>query len=377
MSGLPPEAFGAALAGLEGISIARLRILLGRFEPEDAWRLVSGAGSSAQLVLTEQLNDAGAAGRLRSSAGQVRPAELWDRCLELGIAVHLLGGPGYPPELAGDRAAPAVLFSWGDLGRLAGRRAAIVGTRNATLTGRDIAERFGAELAAQGVRVVSGLAAGIDAAAHRGVLRAHGAPPIGVVGSGLDVVYPSHHRALWEQVGAVGVLLSEVPPGTAPKGFRFPLRNRILAALSEVVVVVESRAAGGSMHTVDQAARRGVPVLAVPGSLRNRAAEGTNRLISDGCQPATDATDVLLALGLERSGQLRFPGETRPRPSAADRRVLDLLGSDPVQIDQLVQAGERSVVDVALALGRLEADGWVVRTGGWFEKAIEGVSGCS
>ena len=373
-SGLPAEAFAAALAGLDGITVARLRKLLARFEPEEVWRLVGSGNLQGRQLIAEHLHDEPAARRLAAMASAADPGDVWRRCQQLGIAVHILGGHGYPPQLAADRAAPAVLFSLGDLDRLDGRRVAIVGTRNATLTGRDIAERFGSELAAQGVRVVSGLASGIDAAAHRGALRARGAPPVGVVGSGLDVVYPSSQAALWALVATEGVLLSEAPPGTAPQAFRFPLRNRILAALAEVVVVVESRASGGSMLTVDQAARRGVPVLAVPGSLRNRAAEGTNRLISDGCQPATDSADVLVALGLERSGQLRFPAETRARPAPGDRAVLDLLGTDPVQIDQLVQRTELTLVEVALSLGRLEADGWIVRTGGWFERAVDGVS---
>jgi DNA processing protein len=128
------------------------------------------------------------------------------------------------------------------------------------------------------------------------------------------------------------------------------------------------------MLTVDQAARRGVPVLAVPGSLRNRAAEGTNRLISDGCQPATDSADVLVALGLERCGQMRFPAAVRPRPAANDRTLLDLIGTDAVQIDELVRLSDLTLVEVALGLGRLEADGWVMRTGSWFERAVDGVS---
>ena len=370
---LPGEAYAAALAGLDAITIARLRKLLARYAPDEAWHLVTTPGRQRAL-LADHLHSAETAARLAAAAARVDPAALWQRCVHLGVAVHVLGQPGYPQQLASDRAAPAVLFSLGDLDHLAGRRAAIVGTRNATLTGRDIAERFGAELAAQGVRVVSGLAAGIDAAAHRGALSARAAPPIGVVGSGLDTVYPANQGVLWRRVATEGLLLSEVPPGTPPQGFRFPLRNRILAALAEVVLVVESRASGGSMLTVDQAARRGVPVLAVPGSLRNRAAEGTNRLISDGCQPATDATDVLVALGLERSGQMRFPAAVRARPAAADRVLLDLLGSDAEQIDELVRLSDLTLVEVALGLGRLEADGWVVRTGSWFEKAVEGVS---
>src|SRR5204862_479680 len=155
-----------------------------------------------------------------------------------------------------------------------------------------VARQLGRELAAHGVAIVSGLAIGIDGSAHEGALAAKAAPPVGVVGSGLDVVYPKRHRHLWDAVAAAGVLLSEAPMGAVPERWRFPARNRILAALSDVVVVVESHAAGGSMHTVRAAIDRGIPVMAVPGSMRNPAAAGTNQLLSEGVPPARDPDDI-------------------------------------------------------------------------------------
>ena len=274
----------------------------------------------------------------------------------------------YPWALALDRAAPAVLFHRGRLEALDRRRVGIVGTRNATLHGRSTATRFGAELAEHGVAVVSGLARGVDGAAHRGALGADGAPPVGVVASGLDVRYPREHADLWDAVAERGLLLSESPPGTAPEAHRFPLRNRVLAALSEVLVVVESRASGGSLITAREARDRDVTVLVVPGSTSSRASDGTNLLARDGAGIALDATDVLVALGLDtrrtRAGQC----DPRRRPDPADRPILDLFEGGGLELEEVVARSGRPVGEVALALGRLEAGGWVLDTGGWFER---------
>ena len=163
----------------------------------------------------------------------------------------------------------------------------------------------GAALAEAGVVVVSGLARGIDAAAHAGALAAgSGAvPPVAVVGTGLDVPYPKENRVLWDRVAASGAVLSEAALGTVARPRVFPARNRIIAALSDVVVVVESHRRGGSLYTAEAAARRSIPVCAVPGSVYSRASSGTNELLVDGCTPVRDADDVLAAVSLARQGR--------------------------------------------------------------------------
>jgi len=366
---LPPEAYAATLAGFPAMWPGRLRKMLQRQPPFDVWRSVTGdappnAGVAEAIRRTPDLP-----ARWQAHARRHPPEQTWARCADVGVAVHLLGRAGYPDVLAADPEAPAVLFSRGNLDLLDGRRVAVIGTRNATATGRDLACELGAELARAGVRVVSGLARGIDGCAHRGALAAADAPPVGVVACGLDVVYPAEHRALWSEVATRGVLLAEVPPGTSPEGYRFPLRNRILAALSELVVVVESRAAGGSLVTVDAAERRGIPVLAVPGSPRNRAAEGTNRLIADGATPVLDVTDVLVALGLSSGRSGRAPADDRPPPEGDDEAVLALFGDQPLDLERVLAASGLSMTESALALARLESAGWLLRTGGWFERA--------
>jgi DNA processing protein len=223
------------------------------------------------------------------------------------------------------------------------------------------------------VAVVSGLALGIDGAAHAGALAAdaicadRAAPPIGVIGCGHDRPYPPRHRALWASVRERGLLLGECPLGTAPAPWRFPARNRMIAALAEVVVVVESHAAGGSLLTVQDAIDRGVTVMAVPGSVRSPASVGTNQLLADGCPPVRDVDDVLVALGLATSAR-RGPIDHRPPPDAIARDILDAVGWEPATLEQLVVRTSRPVGEVSLALWALERDGWVMVEGAWYEQ---------
>jgi len=228
---------------------------------------------------------------------------------------------------------------------------------------------LGRELSRNGVHVVSGLARGVDGYAHRGALaQPAGAGPLAVVASGLDVVYPREHAKLWNAVAERGAIVSEAPPGTPPEAYRFPLRNRILAALSEVLVVVESRDRGGSLITVEAARERGIPVMAVPGSLRNRAAEGTNALVRDGCPIVTETRDVLVALGLDTSRAGGVAYDPRPRPKGLDRDLLALC-REPRTMEECMARTGLSLVECAMSLGRLEATGWVRQVDGWFERS--------
>jgi DNA processing protein len=287
------------------------------------------------------------------------------------VSIVAAGDEAFPSQLLDEPTCPPVLFVRGDLTALHARRVGIVGTRNATQRGRQTAARFGHEMAAAGVAVVSGLARGIDGAAHRGSLAAQGAPPVAVVGNGPDIPYPREHSLLWAQIAERGVVVSEWPPGTGPDAFRFPLRNRLIAALSEVLLVVESRERGGSLSTAREAAERGVAVFAVPGSLDSRASVGTNQLLRDGAHPATEPDDLFVALGLEtaRSGRARI--DRRRRPRGVDRSVLEACGTEPVTVEQIVVRTDLDLIDCALALAHLERDGWLLESGGWFERVDE------
>lgn len=364
---LPAEAYAAALAGLDLMTVVRLRSLLRHHAPAEAWQVVLGERRAAPPIAAA-IAQVGVGDAWRASARRRSPAAVWQMCLDAQIGVAVLGTGAYPALLAQDFQAPAVLFHRGDLRALEHRRVGIVGTRNATASGRSTAATFGRLLADAGVTVVSGLARGIDGAAHRGVLSSAEGRPVAVVASGLDVVYPKEHDRLWAEVAHRGLLLSESPPGTPPEAYRFPLRNRVLAALSEVLVVVESRASGGSLITVEAARARQVTVLVVPGSAANRASEGTNALARDGCGIALDVDDVLAALGLDTRRAGGLPFDPRPHPSGLDAELLELIGADAVELDTLVHNSSRSLGEVALALGRLEASGWLHQTCGWFER---------
>jgi DNA processing protein len=369
MTAPPDHAYAAALAGLDTMTPSRLRRLLAASgAAEHAWALVA-SGRTRDLIdlRSPRAKPEGIARRLAEEAASVDVGDLWARCRANAVRIVRLGDPDYPSVLAVDRAPPAVLFCQGDLGALAPTRVAIVGTRAATANGCSIARELGAELSLAGVCVLSGLARGIDGHAHRGALAAAAASPVGVVACGLDVVYPAEHRELWQRIARVGLLLSEVPPGCTPRPHRFPARNRILAALSDAVVVVESRARGGSLVTANEAIERGVRVLAVPGSPRSAASEGTNGLIADGCPPARDATDVLVALGFSAL-DLRPSRDSGDDILPFDRRLLECFGGEPLDLDRLIAATGEPLATVAMALGRLELGGWIVHSAGWFER---------
>lgn len=369
------SSFAAALAALPLVGPHRLHKLLTRHIPSEAWAVVRGehrAHPSVEALFSREF----LGHKLRDRATQDHLQTIHDKCINSDIRTTFIGDSEYPSILAADIAPPAVLFWGGDLGALTQRRVGIVGTRAATAAGRYMASQLGHDLAAHGIAVVSGLARGIDSWAHRGAtnpsLRAEpGSPeigrPVAVVASGLDVIYPRENTQLWRDIHNRGVVLSESPPGTPPEAFRFPLRNRILAALCEVLVVVESRAVGGSMITVEEAQKRDIMVMAVPGSPRTSSSAGTNLLLQQGCAPVVEVGDILVALGLDHRRCFPNTFDSRHQPNDDDRRILDLFDNDAVTLDQLMVRSNADLVTTALSLGRLEADGWVVNNSGWWE----------
>lgn len=364
MSGEQRESL-IALASLPAMAPRRLQIMLDRYDATAALAMLRDGRPFAPEVEPKQL--AGMFAALRKQASTIEAGCVIDACEAAGVTILTRHDPHYPALLAGDPFPPAVLFVRGCLDVLARRAVSIVGTRNATAAGRATAFELGEALGAAGLAVVSGLARGIDAAAHRGV-RAAGGVAVGVVGSGLDVPYPKQNADLWQWIGDNGLLMSEWPLGTPPEDFHFPLRNRMIAALADVLVVVESRASGGSLITARQAGDRGVTVMAVPGSIRHPAAGGTNQLICDGAVPVTCVDDVFVALGLDHS---------RDADRATTAHALDALAVDalelcvalPRTIDMVADALGVSVSDAAVALCRLQQQGLVVDTGGWYESA--------
>ncbi|MEY3589444.1 MAG: processing protein DprA [Actinomycetota bacterium] len=348
----------AALAALPLQTHRRLRRLVEAGEPADVFRAIV-AGERVIDGVDDRV------WRAWRDVGGLDDA-MADRCAEHGISVVSMRDDAYPVCLADDREAPAVLFHRGDLTVLSRRRAGIIGTRTASLSGCNFARMLGRDLALNDVAVVSGLARGIDVHAHRGVCGESTGAAVAVVACGLDVVYPPEHGLEWDAVVDRGVLLSEAPPGTPPETHRFPLRNRILAALSEVLVVVESRARGGSMITVREALKRDVTVMAVPGAPFSPVSDGTNALLKDGCEPVTDVSDVLVALGLT-TASCRRGADTREAPTADERGVLVACTARAVTVDEIVMTLGIPVFEAGVLLGRLETKGWVQQVNGWWE----------
>ena len=372
--GSPRElACAAALLGLPGMTPVRLARLLDGLGPTVAWSAVRSGTHPG---------DPGR--RFAAAAREVDPSTVAHWYAEAGVEVLLPDRSGYPAALVGDPGAPAVLCASGDTSVLEARPSvALVGTRSATPYGTKVASDLGRQLAASGVVVVSGLARGIDAAAHAGALAAGpgAAPPVAVVGTGLDVVYPKENRVLWARVAEVGAVLSEAALGTVARPRVFPARNRIIAALSDVVVVVESHRDGGSLYTAEAAARRSIPVCAVPGSVHSRASSGTNELLVDGCMPVRDADDVLEAVSLARQGRgmvgptapdrvRRGAGEVRAVPvDRIQRSVWEAVDDTPTTVETVLLRTDLSLSALAAAGEELVEQGLLTAGAGWWSRA--------
>jgi len=266
-------------------------------------------------------------------------------------ALVCLADPDYPRLLLDTADPPPVLFAIGRRELLNRPALAIVGSRNATQQGAANAEAFAGALARSGVTIVSGLALGIDAAAHRGALDADSdAGTIAVVGTGVDVTYPASNRALTQRIRSEGLVISEFPLRTPAIAHNFPRRNRIIAGLARGVLVVEAALRSGSLITARLAAEAGRDVFAIPGSIHSPLAKGCHRLIREGAKLVESAHDIAEDLGLERAPGVA-PTTAEPGPHA---ELLALLGHDPVDLDTLAARSGRAAGTLAAALLELE-----------------------
>ena len=272
--------------------------------------------------------------------------------------------PDYPVSLTTIADPPPVLWTRGRVESLSAPTVAIVGSRTASPYGLAVAEQLAADLAACGVVIVSGLARGVDSAAHRGALGAGGVT-VAVLGSGVDVIYPPEHKALAQAIDAAGAVVSELVPGTGPLPWFFPLRNRIISGLSRAVVVIEASEKSGSLITARCALDQGRDVLAVPGNVLSGRSRGAHALLKDGAKIVESADDILEELGMTRLGAGAGPGGTgaaAPRPADP---VLDCLtAGEACDLDEI---SERSGLQTARLLPRLfelEMQGLVRRAGG-------------
>jgi DNA processing protein len=293
-----------------------------------------------------------------------------DRLVAGGFSALCTHAAAYPPLLRELPDPPAVLFAAGRAEAFDVLReepaVAVVGTRQASPYGTEVAYAIGRGLGASGVPVVSGLALGIDGTAHRGCLDGRGVP-IAVVACGPNVVYPRRHRGLHQRVCAEGLVLSELPPGTEPYRWSFPARNRIMAGLARLTLVVEAADPSGSLITADFAKDLGRCVAAVPGRVTSHVAQGTNSLLKEGAAAITgtdDVLDELFGVGVRHAPAPRTP---RSAPDDAALRAVLEAADTCTSVEAIARTTGRTAAQTRAALGRLEADGYLVRRdlGGW------------
>lgn len=299
-------------------------------------------------------------------------------CQKHAVGILTWEDTHYPEQLRHIHDAPLVLFTRGDTELLARDQIGIIGSRKATPAGLDHARRFAAELSARDLMVTSGLALGVDGAAHAGALDA-GYPTVAVIGCGLDRVYPHQHRRLGERVVADGLMISEYPPGTPARAAHFPQRNRIISGLSRGVLVVEAGLRSGSLITARMALEQGREVFAIPGSVHSPVARGCHHLIKQGARLVETVEDILEELGAWWSPPLvtEAAGTPEPKPggkgplAGLDGReiaVFEALGYDPQSTDALSSATGLPADQLMQSLLLLELQGLVSSAPGGFQK---------
>lgn len=287
------------------------------------------------------------------------------RLAAAGVRWVARSAPEFPPLLGAIHDPPPGLFLRGapPVGLLARPAVAIVGARACSGYGSSVAHVLARELAAAGLVVVSGLARGVDAAAHRGALEASGAT-VAVLGCGIDRDYPAAHAELARRIAETGLVVSEYPPGVAPAPWRFPARNRIVAGLCEATIVVEARERSGALITADFALEEGRDVFAVPGEITSRLSDGTNALLKLGAAPLTRPSDLLEHLGLGA----RQPKAEPVSGAAAD--VLEAVRAGATTADEIVRSTTLAPGTVLAALAELEIAGRVAEDAGVLREVV-------
>ncbi len=349
--------------------LARLRLIRTPHVGPVSWHQLMqrfGSGEAALDALPDLV--------LRGGAGKPRiaPAETAEREIERVAALgarHIFSDEDdYSPMLREVEGAPPVVVARGDAAMLRRPCVAIVGARNASAVACRFARQLAADLAARDVTVVSGLARGVDTAAHIGAL---GGSTVGVIASGIDVAFPPENAALQEKIASDQLLIAEQPPGTEPLARHFPSRNRIIAGAAHGTVVIEAAPKSGSLITARRAGDYGREVMAVPGSPLDPRAQGCNLLIREGATLIQTVDDVLEAVGPIDARRVREPARpytAAPAPMDASdgerRSLIDLLGPTPVAVDELVRQSGQAASTVQLLLLELELAGRVERHAG-------------
>lgn len=329
---LDSRAAWLALSALPGIGSRRLATLISRFGSAEAVL----SASAAEIRELEGFSERAARVITRLDLREAQSMIVAAQAAEQRLLIPT--DAAYPARLRSIPDPPPVLFARGDVSLFERPAVAIVGSRNHTRYGAEVAADLAHIAVRAGAVVVSGMALGLDAVAHLAALDG-GGTTIGVLGSAVDVVYPAANRKLFERVGETGVLLSELPPGSRPHQGSFPRRNRLISGLAQALVVVEAREGSGTLITVNCALEQGRDVLAVPGPITSPTSRGTNRLLRDGAIPILDPEDLLRALGMGEPGS----------PEATELPCN--LSPEEAQVLAALDVESRHIDDIALATG--------------------------
>ncbi len=342
---------------VNGIGPAKVRALIDNFgDLEHAW-------SAAPIDLKAAGLDRKAIESFVNTRSAIDLDRELDRIEKVGAKIIIWDDPDYPPLLRNIPDPPPVLYMKGQL-TAADREwtISIVGTRKASAYGRQAAETLAEELTHNGVTIVSGLARGIDAAAHEAALKA-GGRSIGVLACGIDQVYPPEHKRLADRLIEHGAVMTEMPIGSPPEAGTFPARNRIISGLALGTIVIEAGETSGALITADRALEQGREVFAVPGNIFSKASLGTNRLIKEGATLITSAQDVMEALNLKMIVEHSEARAVIP-DDATEAKLLSLLSHDPIHVDQIVNDSGLPITQVSSTLAMMELKGMVRQIGG-------------
>jgi DNA processing protein len=348
--------YWVAFNKVSGIGAARLRALLDYFgDLETAWQ-------SSTHDLQQAGLDRRSIANLVDMRGRVNLDAEMERVRRLGVTVLTWEDATYPRNLREAYNAPPVLYVRGRIEERDEWAVAVVGTRQASVYGKEVARMLGTGLAQAGVTVVSGLAWGIDTAAHRACLDA-GGRTLAVLGCGVDIVYPQQNARLAAEIVERGALVSEYALGTRPEARNFPPRNRIISGLTLGTVVVEADLGSGARITADFAAEQGREVFAVPGNIFTRTSRGTNELIQQGAKMVCDVADILEELNLTMVSEQAQARAIIPE-NETEALLLDYLSAEPLHVDELRRAVKLPIAQVSSTLALMELKGMVRQVGG-------------
>ncbi len=334
---------------VRGIGPVRLRMLL------DMFGNIQSAWGASEQVLREMKLDRRSLENFLKVRQQVNLDEVLSRVERAGVHVLTWDSSDYPDLLRQISDAPPVLFVRGDITPADEWAVALVGTRKATVYGREVARVLASDLAQNQVTVVSGLARGVDSVAHKAALDA-GGRTLAVLGSGVDCIYPAEHRKLADAIAANGALISDYPLGTQPEASNFPARNRIISGLSLGVVVVEADVKSGALITADFALDQSREVFAVPGSILSSASAGCNRLLRDGASIVTEVGDILETLHLDQLSEKQMAREILPT-NATEAAIINHLTAEPRHLDELSRETTLPVEVISSTLVMMELKG--------------------